>query len=194
MVEVICSCSDSLAEKGRGGVGKSFIRDHFRESGIKADKQKPQLLVANVARLQAILIAGWAPQGPIGLLKSVCQHWELAAVAQRAGGTARPPAVKTVVLRKLSILQDTGQALVRAAVQVHCSHAGQNSTGPLQRLEQNWRQMLPTNVNEGRRVTTAILSEDFSTNNSTQHLLSPHLAFWDLHSSLPLLPSDMSYL
>lgn len=63
-----------------------------------------RLLIADLARLQAILIAGRAPQGPIGLLKSVGQHRELAAVAQRAGGTARTLAVETVVLGLLPFL------------------------------------------------------------------------------------------
>ena len=75
---------------------------------IKADIQSPRLLIANLTRLQAILIAGRAPQGPVGLLKSVGQHRELAAVAQRAGGTARPSAVETVVIWKLPFLQEMG--------------------------------------------------------------------------------------
>lgn len=87
------------------------------------------LLIANLAGLQAVLIAGGAPQGPIGLLKSVGQHRELAAVAQRAGGTARPSAVKTVVVRKLPFLQETGQSLVAAAVQVHGSSAVKTALG-----------------------------------------------------------------
>lgn len=73
--------------------------------------QNPQLLTANLTRLQAILVAGRAPQGPVGLLKSVGQHRELAAVAQRAGSTAGPSAVETVVVGKLPILQKTGQVL-----------------------------------------------------------------------------------
>lgn len=103
---------------GEGGWGQ-FIGSNFREDVIKADIQSHGLLIANLARLQAVLIAGRAPQGPIGLLKSVGQHRELAAVAQRAGGTARPSAVKTVVIWKLPFLQETGQGLVTAAVQVH---------------------------------------------------------------------------
>lgn len=86
-----------------------LITNSFREDAIKADIQSHGLLIANLARLQAILIAGRAPQGPIGLLKSVGQHRELAAVAQRAGGTARSSAVKTVVLGKFPFLQETGQ-------------------------------------------------------------------------------------
>lgn len=86
--------------------------------------QNPQLLIANLARLQAILIAGRTPQGPVGLLKSVGQHRELAAVAQRAGGTARTSAVKTVAHGKFPFLQETGQGLVTAAVQGYYSHAG----------------------------------------------------------------------
>lgn len=105
-------------------------------------------MIANLARLQAILIAGRAPQGPVGLLKSVGQHRELAAVAQRTGGTARPSAVKAVVLWKLPFLQEMGQGLVTAAVQVYCSHAGHDSTGLPQRLGQNKRKLPPTNVNE----------------------------------------------
>lgn len=91
-----------------------FIRNHFRKEAITADIQSHGLLIANLARLQAILIAGRAPQGPIGLLKSVGQHGELAAVAQGAGGAARPSAAKTVVLGKLPFLQETGQGLVTA--------------------------------------------------------------------------------
>lgn len=123
-------------------------------------------MTANLARLQAILIAGRAPQGPVGLLESVGQHRELAAVAQRAGGTAGPSAVKTVVLWKLPFLQETGQRLVTAAVQVHCSRAGQNSTGLPQRLGQNKRKMPPTNATEGtgqkRGIITAVLPERVS--------------------------------
>lgn len=95
-----------------------------------------RLLIADLARLQAILIAGRAPQGPIGLLKSVGQHRELAAVAQRAGGTARPSAVETVVLGMLPFLQETGQGYITAAVSIHCSHASQHSPGNPQRLGQ----------------------------------------------------------
>lgn len=58
-----------------------LISNNFREGAIKADIQSHGLLIANLARLQAILIAGRAPQGPIGLLKSVGQHRELAAMA-----------------------------------------------------------------------------------------------------------------
>lgn len=95
-----------------------------------------RLLIADLARLQAILIAGRAPQGPIGLLKSVGQHRELAAVAQRAGGTARTLAVETVVLGLLPFLQETGQGYITAAVSVHCSLASQHSPGNPQRLGQ----------------------------------------------------------
>lgn len=103
---------------------------------IRADVQSHGLLTANLARLQAILIAGRAAQGPIGLLKSVGQHGELAAVAQRAGGTARPSAVKTVVLGKLPFLQETGQGLV-TAVPDHGSKIGRSSMGLPERRRRN---------------------------------------------------------
>lgn len=90
-------------EKGKRRKGQ-FIRNNFREDAAKVDIQSHRLLIANLARLQAILIAGGAPQRPVGLLKSVGQHGELAAVAQRTGGTARPSAVKAVVLWKLPFL------------------------------------------------------------------------------------------
>lgn len=93
-----------------------------------------RLLIADLARLQAILIAGRAPQGPIGLLKSIGQHRELAAVAQRAGGTARPSAVETVVLGMLPFLQETGQGYITAAASIHRSHTSQHSPGNPQRL------------------------------------------------------------
>lgn len=90
---------------GEGG-WEQFIRNNIREGAMKADIQSRGLLIANLAGLQAILVAGRASQGPIGLLKSVGQHGELAAVAQRAGGTARASAVKTVVIGKLPFLQE----------------------------------------------------------------------------------------
>lgn len=98
---------------------------------------KPGLWAANAARLQAILIAGRAPEGPIGLLESIGQHGELAAMAQRTGGDARPMAVETAFLREQPVLQEKSQGLIRPVVQVHCSHTGQNSTGCWQRFEQN---------------------------------------------------------
>lgn len=87
MVEVVASHCGFLAGRGKRRRGQ-FIRNSFRKDAITADVQSHGLLIANLARLQAILIAGRTAQGPIGLLKSVGQHGELAAVAQRAGGTA----------------------------------------------------------------------------------------------------------
>lgn len=57
-------------EKGKRRKGQ-FIRNNFREDAVKVDIQSHGLLIANLARLQAILIAGGAPQCPVGLLKSV---------------------------------------------------------------------------------------------------------------------------
>lgn len=166
MVSWACCCILWLpCEKGKRRKGQ-FIRNNFREDAVKVDIQSHGLLIANLARLQAILIAGGAPQRPVGLLKSVGQHRELAAVAQRTGGTARPSAVKAVVLWKLPFLQEMGQGLVTAAVQVCCSHAGHNSTGLPQRLGRNERKLLPTNADEGtgqrHGITTAILPERVS--------------------------------
>lgn len=103
---VEASAATVASSRGEGGWGQ-FIRDNVREDAIKADIQSRGLLIANLAGLQAILVAGRASQGPIGLLKPVGQHGELAAVAQRAGGTARASAVKTVVIWKLPFLQET---------------------------------------------------------------------------------------
>jgi hypothetical protein len=96
------------------------------------------LWAANSARLQAILVAGRAPEGSVGLLESVSQHGELAAVAQRTGGNARPLAVEAV-LRDQPILQETSRTPVRPVVHVYHSHEDQNSTESWQRLWWNWR-------------------------------------------------------
>lgn len=107
------------------------------------ENQGSGLWAANSARLQAILVASRAPEGSIGLLESVSQHRELAAMAQRTGGNAGPLAVETVILRDRPILQETSRTSVRPMVHVCHSHGDQNSTGSWQRLEQNWRKCFP---------------------------------------------------
>lgn len=55
--------------------GGSLLGEHMWECNKRrCENQGYWLRAANSARLQAILIAGRAPEGSIGLLESVSQH------------------------------------------------------------------------------------------------------------------------
>lgn len=116
-----------------------------------SENQGYRLWAADSARLQAVLVAGRAPKGPIGLLESVSQHRELAAVAQRTGGNAGALAVETVILRDQPILQETSRGLQLDKSWGSCPPFSWRSkqSWVLAKTASELERMFPTDAHEG---------------------------------------------
>lgn len=68
------SCSSSLSERSRRK-GDGLLGEHTGGCNKRGcENQGYQLRTANSAWLQAILVAGRAPEGSVRLLESVSQH------------------------------------------------------------------------------------------------------------------------